>query len=548
MSVVYFLVLLGVLVVVHEFGHFLAAKLLDIKVLRFSFGFGRPLVRVRAGETEYQIGAVPLGGYVRILGEEGDRVSPADAGRSLAARPLWQRLAVVFAGPAANLALPIVVYFALFAGHADLPAAVVGDVIAGGPAARAGVEPGDRVVAVDGDPVRYWEELAARVDAATGRPIRLDIQRDGRRVERFVTPVERVVRERDGRVRRRGWIGVSHAPFLPRIGVIDATSAAARAGLRTGDVIAAIDGVRVDTWTALRRQLTGPARRRTIAYLRGARVPGIPQVELLEPGLADVVPDAKFDAQGRPSADYGIAPAEMFVAAVEPGSPAARAGLRPGDLVSAIDGRPIEYWLELDQALQSDPGRSWKLTWRRTGPDGRAITLNGTIAQRWEAVTDEFGNPARALRFGAVNAVARGEGRRVAIEGRIGYAIGKAIARAGDTVVDMARGLAAIVAGRAPRESVGGPLMMYRVASVSGAKGWDAFLLLLALISVNLGLLNLLPIPMLDGGNLVVFAIEAVRRQPLTAEGRNRVMLVGLGVVVAITLLALRNDVVRYLI
>src|SRR5580692_1059499 len=124
MSVVYFLLLVGVLVVIHELGHFVAAKLLDVKVLRFSLGYGRPLVRVKLRETEYQVAVFPIGGYVRILGIEGEAGNPADAGRSFASRPLWQRLVIVFAGPAANLILPVIIYFVFFAGHTVLPGAV----------------------------------------------------------------------------------------------------------------------------------------------------------------------------------------------------------------------------------------------------------------------------------------------------------------------------------------------------------------------------------------------------------------------------------------
>ncbi|HEX3483244.1 MAG TPA: site-2 protease family protein, partial [Kofleriaceae bacterium] len=179
MSVLYFLLLVGVLVLIHELGHFAAAKLLDVKVLRFSIGFGRPLIRVKLRETEYQIAAFPCGGYVRILGVERSETGGGGpdgfaggaggsaprginrnelgggdaAGRSFASRPLWQRLVIVFAGPAANLVLPVIIYFAFFAGHSVLPAAVIGDVLDGGAAARAGLEPGDRVLEIDGKPV-----------------------------------------------------------------------------------------------------------------------------------------------------------------------------------------------------------------------------------------------------------------------------------------------------------------------------------------------------------------------------------------------------------
>ena len=187
MSVVYFLLLVGLLVLIHELGHFVAAKLLDVKVLRFSIGYGRPLVRGRLGETEYQIAAFPVGGYVRILGIEaaGDgaaETSRADVGRSFASRPLWQRLVIVFAGPAANLVLPVIIYFALFAGHTALPSAVIGDVFDGGAAARAGIEPGDRVLEINGSAVRYWEELENAVRAAPGKELRLRVRRTGQRV------------------------------------------------------------------------------------------------------------------------------------------------------------------------------------------------------------------------------------------------------------------------------------------------------------------------------------------------------------------------------
>src|SRR6187549_3461470 len=202
-SVLYFLLLVGVLVVIHELGHFVAAKLLDVKVLRFSFGYGRPLFRVKLGETEYQVAAFPLGGYVRILGIEGDDRPPerteklahrSDAGRSFASRPLWQRLVIVFAGPAANLVLPVIIYFVFFAGHSVLKAAVIGDVIDGGAAARAGLEPGDRVVEIDGKAVRYWEEIETAVRSSPGKELHLRVSRHGKVFERYLTPLEETVR------------------------------------------------------------------------------------------------------------------------------------------------------------------------------------------------------------------------------------------------------------------------------------------------------------------------------------------------------------------
>lgn len=547
MSVLYFLLLVGVLVVIHELGHFVAAKLLDVKVLRFSIGYGRPLFRVTLRETEYQICVFPIGGYVRILGVEGDDESKPGlrTNRSFASRPLWQRLVIVFAGPAANLVLPVIIYFVFFAGHTMLPAAQIGDVLENGAAARAGLEPGDRVLEIDGNTMRYWEEIEDAVRSAPGKELHLRISRNGKVFERYVTPLEETVRSRDGRVAVQGRIGVTHPPFVPLVGVIDGQSPAARSGLRTGDLIISVDGQPVRNWSDVKRVLGRFARRTSIVYFRGTEMPGVPQVQLLTAGFADLVPETQIDQTLKRQTYTGLEHAEMFVAQVDPGSPADSAGLRPGDLITALDGKPVIHWLDLDQRLQAEPNKTFKLTWTRAVGDKTEI-LSAELTQVWRKQLDDYDHTVSRLVFGARNDVDRGRGAMIAIDGRFGYALTKALERTGETISTMTSGFGQIIAGETPGEALGGPLMMYRVASVSGNQGWDSFLLMLALISVNLGLINLLPIPMLDGGHLLVFAVEGARRKPISAKMRERVQLVGLIIVGLITILALRNDVIRF--
>ena len=541
MSVLYFLLLVGVLVLIHELGHFVAAKVLDVRVLRFSIGYGRPLVRVKLGETEYQIGAFPLGGYVRIQGIEG---ADDDGNRSFASRPLWQRLVIVLAGPAANLLLPVIIYFVLFAGHTTLPAAVIGDVLDGGAAARAGIEPGDRVLEIDGRAVRYWEEIENAVRASPGKELHLRISRSGKVFERYLTPIEDTVRRRDGQVDIQGRVGITHAPFVPLVGVIDGASPAARAGLRTGDLIISVDGQAARNWRDVQRQLGRFARRTSIVYFRGTEVPGIPQLELLGAGFADLVPETQVDSTLNRQTYTGLEHAEMFVAHVDAGSPADGAGLRPGDLVVSLDGKPVAHWMDLDQRLQAEPTRTFKLTWTRAAA-GKTETLTAEVTQVWRKQLDDYGHTVSRLVFGARNDVDRGTGAMVAIDGRVGYAMSKAFQRTGETISMMSHGFFQIIRGDTPREALGGPIVMFRIASVSGNQGWDSFMLMLALISVNLGLLNLLPIPMLDGGHLLMFAIEGVRREPLSAKVRVRIQQFGVALVVVITILALLNDLLR---
>lgn len=550
MSVLYFLLLVGVLVLIHELGHFVAAKLLDVKVLKFSIGYGRPLVRFKLRETEYQIGIFPIGGYVRILGIEqpeadGKPTRSEDIGRSFASRPLWQRLVIVFAGPAANLVLPVIIYFVFFAGHTSLRAAVIGDVLDHGAAARAGLEPGDRILEIDGSAVRYWEEIEEAVRAAPGKELHLRVQRNGRVFERYLTPILETVRSRDGITVRQGRVGITHSPFIPLIGVIDGDSPAARAGLRTNDLIISVHGQAVRNWGDVQRSLGKVARRTPLAFFRGTEVPGIPQIQLLAPGFADLVPETKVGATLDRQTYTGLEHAEMFVAHVDAGSPADSAGLKPGDLIVALDDKPVAHWMELDQRLQEQPDKTFKLTWKRA-VGGKTELVSAEIKQLEQSQLDDYDHTVTRLVFGARNDIDRGRGAMIPIEGRFGYALSKAFERTGETIATMVNGFLQILSGDTPREALGGPLTILRAASVSGNQGWDSFLLMLALISVNLGLLNLLPIPMLDGGHILVFAIEGVRRKPLSQLARERIQLVGLFLIVLITLLAAGNDIMRF--
>ncbi len=365
MSVIYFLLLVGLLVAIHEFGHFVAAKLLDFEVQRFSIGFGRPLIRLRGARTEYQIAILPLGGYVRILGEDpNDHIPPELASRTFHAKPLWQRLIVVFAGPAANLVFPILIYFVFFAGHTQLPAAVIGDVLDHSPAQRAGIQPGDRITAINNQPVRYWEQVEGLIRSHVGEEIRMQVERRAKRFERYLIPMESSVRNREGLVQRAGLVGITHAPFLPIVGIIDPHSPAAKAGLQTGDLIVSINGDPIANWTELEQRLGRRAHPVNVAYFRSTPIGKIPQLRLLRGNIADLVPDTRTGVTG-------LAPAEMLVARVTPGSPADVAGLHPGDLITHLDEEPIAHWMTLDQRLQSKPGHTFTIRWRRRLPSNR---------------------------------------------------------------------------------------------------------------------------------------------------------------------------------
>jgi regulator of sigma E protease len=539
--------LLGVLIFVHELGHFVFAKIFDVKVLRFSLGFGPRLIGFTYGDTEYRLSLVPLGGYVRLLGEDpGEAIPPVDRPRALAAKPLWQRYTVVIAGPVFNLILPLLIYFIHYAGQQTLLPPTIGTVLPDLPAAAAGLLPGDRVESVDGRRVRYWEELERIISESAGKTLRFAIRRGPDAEERDVTPIEM---DRAGPLRARekvGWIGVSPRFHLPEIGVLDPASPAAQAGLKTFDFITSVNGVPVGTWTefsrAIERAGASPLR---LSYLRGgySAVP-FAHIEIEEPGSAVVIPVAVFDSAGRRRYETGILSAEAFVFSVEPGSPADQIGLRRGDQIQTLDGEPLAHWDLLRERLAGHPERSFRIGWISPG----GLAHQATFRPELRAELDAYRQEERHLVFGALNRLAWKTDPPVPITNRFGYALGHSFERTGQIIATMTLGFGEIVRGRVPLTTLGGPIMIGYAAGVAAEQGVDQYLWLMAVISINLGLLNFLPVPILDGGLLVFFTLELFRRQPPSRRARDIATVVGMVVVVTLMLLALRNDVVRYLL
>jgi regulator of sigma E protease len=539
--------LLGVLILVHELGHFVFAKFFDVKVLRFSLGFGPRLFGFSRGETEYQLSLVPLGGYVRLLGEDpSEPIPPVDRRRALAAKPLWQRYTIVIAGPVFNLLLPLLIYFIHYAGQRTLLPPTIGTVLPDLPAAAAGLLPGDKVETVDGHVIRYWEELERVIAENAGKTMRFGIRRGTDAEERDVTPVQI---ERAGQLRikeRVGWIGVSPRFHLPEIGVLDPSSPAAQAGLKTFDFVTAVNGVPVATWTEFAKVIdrVGAAPLR-LNYLRGgySAVP-FAHVELQQPGAAVVVPVPVFDAAGRRHYETGIVSAELFVYSVEPGSPADAIGIRRGDQILALDGEPLPHWDLLRERLAAAPDRTFHITWLSPG----GLRHEATFKQELREETDAYRQQAQHLIFGALNRLAWKTEPPVPITNRFGYAVGHSVERTGQIILAMVHGFAEIVRGRVPLTTLGGPIMIGYVAGVAAEQGFDQYLWLMALISINLGLLNFLPVPILDGGLLVFFTLELFKRRPPSPRAREIASYVGLVIVGTLMIFALRNDVVRYLL
>jgi regulator of sigma E protease len=346
-----FIVVLGVLIFVHEFGHFIVARKLGVGVTKFSFGFGPKLFGVQRGETEYLVSAIPLGGYVKLVGEsETEEIPPDQRERSFSHKPVWVKMAVVAAGPIGNLLFAVLVFWFVFLGGVPSLTTQIGDVVAGAPAARAGMQKGDVVLRVDGAPVGTWEELAARIRKGTpGKPLQITVRRDG---------AEKTI---------------SVAPEL-----------------REG------------------RSLFGE--------------------KVSEPKIG--------------------------------------------------------------------------------------------IAAGQQVVYQEIGVGAAFVRAGTET--------------------GKLVYLTGMTVVKL-------VTRVLPSETLGGPILIAQIAGDQARQGASPFAYFLGLLSVNLGILNLLPIPILDGGHLLFFSVEAFMRKPISQQARTVAHQVGMALILTLTALVFYNDIVRLL-
>jgi regulator of sigma E protease len=449
-EIVAFVVAIGVLVVVHEFGHYSVARLCGVKVLRFSVGFGKPLARWVSKKTgvEWTISALPLGGYVKMLDErETDQeIAPEDLPRAFNRQRLGKRVAIVAAGPVANFILAIVLFSVVFAAGVTEPAAVLSTPAADTAAARAGFEGGEKVLSIrdaqgggaDSQPIRSWSDLRWKL---------LDASFDHRHVVLSAS-------NHDG----------------------------------TFDFPVDVAGISDD--------------------------------------------DAEHDFMDKLGFEPGGG--TLSVAAVEAGSAAQKAGLKPGDKLRAVNGHAIGSATGFIDTIKSHPGKPVALTVER---NGAALTLQVTPdVKRDEQDAHDVGRIGAAL----ANQVPTVDVRYGPVESlRLG------VNRTWDISVYSLRMFGRMITGEASLKNLSGPVTIADYAGKSARLGFTAFISFLALVSISLGVLNLLPIPVLDGGHLLYYLVEAVTGKAVSDRWQLVLQRAGLVCIVALSMIALFNDLAR---
>jgi regulator of sigma E protease len=421
-----FLFVLGVLVFVHELGHFMAARRLGVRVLTFSLGFGPKILRMTRGDTEYCVSLIPLGGYVKMAGENPDDPRSGRPDEFLS-RTKWERFQILIMGPVMNILLAVVVMAVVLAQGAEVPVyqdqpPIVGAVTPGSPAERAGILRGDRILTVGGDQVDTWEDLFLAVGTRADRDVPITLLRDGQ------------------------------------------------------------------TQTVTTRP--------------------VPETRF-EVGSIGVLPDIN-----------------PIVASVIAGEPAERAGLMAGDVVVAVNGERMVTRTQLIEAISRNGGREIELTIDRKGEQ---LQVRATPEQRGDRgmlglyVTE----PTRTFQPGPLEAIQLSIERNIEFSGLIFRTLG---------------GL--FVGETSPRQLMG-PVAIAQLSGESAQAGWIALFTLMASISLNLGLLNLLPIPVLDGGHILIMALEGIARRDFSMAVKEKMLLAGFVLLMVLMVTVIYNDLTR---
>jgi regulator of sigma E protease len=545
-------VMVGVLVVIHELGHWLVARFFGVGTPEFAVGVGPRIASFTWLETEFRLNLLPIGGYVRMsgadpFGEESasDWVPPE---QDFMQKPVWQRLLIMLAGPAMNLALPFVLFTAvMMLGEPQLNN-VVGTIYPTGRAEAVGLQVGDRIVSAGGEPVDTWSDLTQVLADHAGQPLALTVDRGGQTLE-LQLPGEAITIRADGIVDRSA-LGFSPMWRSTLVGVPDPNSPAGKAGLKTGDAILAVGGIEVKTWEALERALLSPGTHTvTRARLEGQQVVR-QELQLVpdpsyQPGPAQVL-EIQRDTTLLP---LGLEHPATYVGTVQEGSAAERAGLAVGDRILSIDGTPVIVWSDvLRLVARTTAGgttqpRELELALLR---DGKPVVLKFAPTYEDEIIggTVNYRPIMGVTQYIELEVV----GEQV----RKYYSFTEAFSRAVEEISLLFTQTMQLLGNLVglniwPTEAMGGPVAIIRVAGESAKQGLFSFARVMAMISFSLGIVNLLPVPVLDGGQIVFYSIEWIRGRPLPLSWRERIQMVGVLGILALLVWVTVNDVRSWL-
>ncbi len=534
LSILGFVLVLIPLVVVHELGHFLFAKLFKVRADAFSVGFGPVILKKKWGETEFRLSAIPLGGYVKLLGEDPSvELSEEDRKRSLHAQKPWKRFFIFFGGPLFNFIWAAIVFMAMMAIGEPQISTVVGRVLHDSPAAKAGIIAGDKISAIDGTKVEKLEDLYTLLTDKPSTDVELSIERAGKTVPvRFATGSEDGFSVY-GEKKSVGTIeGIIPSGRSTRIGISSPDSIAAKAGIKAGDEVVSIAGTPVKTFEELET-----------AYSSLKLAAGAPLLLKIKSEGAEQEVSLAGKWSGDLGVDFGIHSTELFIEQAIPGTPAEKAGIKKMDQLIAVNGSPIRSFFELRRKIQKSGEEKGKVN-VTVVREGKTMTFE--IIPQETTERDPLLKKLKQFTIGVMPMASMLEPVMV-IERTLNpfQLLYRGTARMIDLSQKNLVSIFKMIMGQVSVKSLGGPILIGKLAGDSISRGLLDFLKMMAILSIGLGVLNILPIPVLDGGHIVLLGIEAVRGRSLSLKQIEVVQSVGLAVILFIMIIVMKNDISR---
>lgn len=543
-AIVPFVVLLGVLIFIHELGHFLVARWCGVRVEVFSLGFGKKILKYKKGDTTYALSIIPLGGYVKMFGEQpGDHISEEDKKYSFTHKNVWQRIAVVLAGPLMNFFFAIFIFFSVAMIGEDAKTPVLGDVPVKSAAYNAGFRSGDRLVSVNNKPINTWEDFQRVLNQKENRDLHLDavVLHEGSKEQTKVS-VDAKSEPNPNVLSSYDYVanvdGLSPMSAGTTVGVQN-TSPLYAMGLRTGDTLTAINGQKITYWRELEPLFAKLSPKETLTL----EVLGVREGDKTEkPITITMAPIESIKSYSMQS--LGLESSELYLSKVIPESPAAAAGLREMDRLVSINNITLTKWEDVLNNIRSFDGKNpVSLSVLR---DGQTINLKITPKMTTQMTANGAEEKRYTIGIAPVVNLANPELMTVKMTNPID-ALVRGTQRTWEVSVMTVMSFVRLFEAKISPKNIGGVLSIGQAASETFKIGMTQFLQMMAIISVNLFILNLLPVPVLDGGHLVFYVIELVKGAPLSMRKMEVAQQVGLALLMSLMIFALFNDFTRLL-
>lgn len=541
-----FVILLGILIFVHELGHFLVARFCNVRVEVFSLGFGKKILSYKRGDTVYCISLIPLGGFVKMFGEQGSEHVLTDEDRKVAYshKTPWQRIAIVLAGPLMNFFFAVAVFAGIAQVGEETRAAVIAAVTPGSAAAQIGLQAGDKILEVNSTPVRSYEEFQKQLNLNKDSSVQAvleDSTGQKKTLSLAVTSAENPnifsLEKRLGQIE-----GLEPYALSSTVAVL-ADSPAYKAGLRTGDQIVSINGVAVNRHSQIEAALKQESKADlSIAVERPSAemVDGKPATSTK---LSFTVAAASLSGVNSAAA-FGLDNTELYLEQVVKDSPAFKADLMKYDKIVSINSTPIVKWEDISSTIKAFDGK-----------EALSIVVNRDGAEIMKKITPQvtelnnaFGGIEKRYTIGITPLVIYADPELTTVKAASPIeALIKGTTRTIDISVMTVMSFVKLFQGQVSVKNVGGMVSIGKAAKDSFEMGAQAFFMTMGILSVSLFILNLLPIPVLDGGHLVFYTIELIKGSPLSLRKMEIAQQVGLALLLGLMILAQYNDIVKFL-